>query len=429
MTNVLNFILPLLVYILCARFSLLLSNRKLRISLFALVNIGSFIWLTLLAKHHEWENTTIFSLGTEAIVRHISLIGFYVLMITIGYFLMRAFAKREGLFPWLAFFYPILLLVLVKYLHSFWNKLLDRINLEDWIITATIIGISYMAFRLSYLVLEVRNSLVEMPTLGEYLGFAFFVPTILVGPINPYSIHQRSIESIEEANIPNGRALLRIIVGFTKYFFLANLANQLSYSGIFMDGRPHGLFDLGVAIVFYYFYLYLNFSGICDIAIGVASLIGIRVKENFDNPFIAKNVKEFWNRWHITLSEYTRDVIFAPLSKSLIKKLGAKYTNVSIALTILVVFVVIGIWHGVGWQFVIFGVIHAVGVIANHYYTSWLKRRLGKEKYRVYNENSYVNAAATILTFFYVAASFGVFANNKAMMGIIKNALTNGLQF
>lgn len=428
MTSILNFFFPLLVYVLGARFSLLLSNRKLRFPLFAIANIGGFIWLTLLSRYHDWDNDTIFSIGTEAVIRHISLIGFYILAIAVGYILLRLLAKREGWIPWLAFFYPILLLVLFKYFRFYWDPLLDYLDWEDWVVAATIIGLSYMAFRLSYLVLEVRNGVVEMPTLSEYLGFAFFLPTMLVGPINPYSTHQRSIESIDETNVSTGQALLRIIVGITKYFFLANLANQLSYSGIFMDGKPHGLFDLGVAIVFYYFYLYLNFSGICDIAIGLAGLIGIRVKENFNNPFAAKNVKEFWNRWHITLSEYTRDVIFAPLSKTLIKKFGVKYTNISIALTILVVFIVIGIWHGVGWQFVIFGIIHAVGVIANHYYTVWMKRVLGKANYKKYNENLLINAAAMVLTFGYVAASFAVFANDRNMVSIIKNAIRAGLQ-
>jgi len=426
MNGILNFILPLLIYVLAARFALSFKGRNLRAALFALVNIVCFIWITLLTRYHEWFSATILSLGAEAVVRHIALILSYVLAIAAGYFLMRALARREGFLPWIAFFYPILLLIAFKYLRPFWDPLLDRIDWDDWIIAATIVGLSYMAFRLSYLVLEVRNGTVEMPTLSEYLGFAFFLPTMLVGPINPYSTHRRSVEAFDETEIPVGRAFLRILVGFTKFFFLANLANQLSYQGIFLDGRPHTLFDLGTAMVFYYFFLYLNFSGICDIAIGIAALIGIRVRENFDNPFIARNVKEFWNRWHITLSEYTRDVIFAPLSKTLIKKLGTKYTNLSIALTILTVFTIIGIWHGVGWQFVVFGLLHAAGVIANHYYTSFLKRRLGREKYKAYNENRLVNAAAIVLTFFYVAATFAVFANDRNMLGIIKNALLAG---
>lgn len=410
----------------CARFSLSRSLPQNRSRLFAAGNIATFGWLSLLTNPDEWRDVTILSLGTEAVIRHVGLIGFYVLLIAFGFYLMRAFARRGG-WSWLAFFYPIAILILIKYLHPIWNPLLDRLEWENWVITATIIGLSYMAFRLSYLVLEVRNGTAEMPSLSEYLGFAFFLPTLVVGPINPFSIHQRSVQIAGETAVPVGRCLLRITVGATKYLFLANLANQLSYTGIFLDGKPHAMIDLVVAVIFYYLFLYCNFSGFCDMAIGVAGLIGVRVKENFNNPFAARNIKEFWNRWHITLSEYTRDVIFAPVSKFLIKNLGVKYTNSSIAASILIVFLIIGIWHGVGWQFVVFGLLHAVGVIANHYYTIRLKRTLGREGYKKYNENPLVNAVALVVTFGYVAASFVVFANDRNMLGLIKNALRAGL--
>ncbi len=425
MATLQNFLLPLFIYVLAARYSLLISNKRLGNPLFVLVNIGALVWMSLLSRYDTWTEATIWSLGNVVVTRHLLLIGVYVLLIVVGYYLMRYFAATQAFV--LAAVYPILLLAGLRFFPDFWRLVLDKYNWETWSITAAIIGLSYMAFRLSYLVIEVRNGIVAMPTLSEYLGFAFFLPTLVVGPINRYSNHRSSIDAIGETNIPLERALLRIIIGATKFFFLANLANQLSYSGIFMDGKPHGLFDLGVAIVFYYLFLYLNFSGFCDIAIGVAGLIGIRVSENFDNPFAAKNVKDFWNRWHITLSQYMRDVIFAPLSTFLVRRLGARYTNASIAISILVVFLVIGIWHGVGWQFALFGLVHAVGVIANHYYTIWMKSRLGREGYKSYNSNRLVNAFATVLTFVYVASSFALFANSREMLGIIRDALAAGV--
>jgi membrane protein involved in D-alanine export len=421
------FIVTIFFYVVCLRLSLTQASPKTARRLFAAGNVVTFVWLSLLTQFDEWREITILDLGAQAVARHIFLVGFYALIVAGGFFLTRALAKRGGALTWAAFFYPIAILILIKYLYPFWKPLLGRLDWDDWVVAAAVVGISYMAFRLSYLVLEVRNGTAEMPTLSEYLGFAFFLPTLLVGPINPFSAHQSSIREISETSVPIGRCLLRILVGATKYLFLANLANQLSYTGIFLDGKPHALIDLLIAVIFYYLFIYLNFSGFCDMAIGVAGLIGIRVKENFNNPFAARNVKEFWNRWHITLSEYTRDVIFAPLSKFLIKKLGVKYTNFSIAASILVVFLVIGTWHGVGWRFAIFGLIHAVGVIANHYYTIWLKRALGKERYKKYNENPLVNAAAAVFTFLYVAASFAVFANNYNMLGLIRNALRAGL--
>ena len=415
------FILFLAAYVVLAR--LALSSPSFRSGLFASVNVAAFVGLSLLINHAEWKHETILSLGSLAVIRHISLIGFYVWMIALGYFLLRAFSKRGGWLPWIAFFYPIFLLIGFKYFYFASDALMDRLGWEEWVIGTTIVGLSYMAFRLSYLVLEVRNGVAEMPRLSEYLGFAFFLPTLAVGPINPFSIHQKSLDGMNERPVPVGRSLLRVLVGATKFFFLANLANQLTFSGILFDGNRHSFLDLGIAVIFYYLFLFLNFSGFCDMAIGLAALLGIRVKENFDNPFAARNVKEFWNRWHITLSEYTRDVIFTPVTKGMVKKLGVRYTNLSISVAVLCVFLVIGVWHGVGIFFVIFGLIHAVGVISNHYYTVWLKRVLGKERYKAYNENRLVNAVAIALTFFYVATSFAAFANSYSRFGMIRNAL------
>src|SRR5260370_34959497 len=98
-------------------------------------------------------------------------------------------------------------------------------------------------------------------------------------------------------------------------------------------------------------------------AIGAAALIGIPVPENFRVPFLARNVQDFWNRWHITLSHYMRYVVFSPLSRSLARVMGPAGVTHAVALTILVVFLLSGIWHGVGGNSVAFGAIHALGVV------------------------------------------------------------------
>ena len=176
-------------------------------------------------------------------------------------------------------------------------------------------------------------------------------------------------------------------------------------------------------MVFYYLYLYCNFSGYCDMAIGAAGLIGIPVAENFNNPFAARNVKDFWNRWHITLSSYMRDVVFAPLSKNLVRAMGPAYANHAIALTITVVFLLVGVWHGVGWNYFIYGALHALGVVTNHYYTIGLKKWLGRDGFKAYNENRWIHALAVTLTFAYCAASLMFFANTLPQIRQIFDAM------
>jgi D-alanyl-lipoteichoic acid acyltransferase DltB (MBOAT superfamily) len=211
--------------------------------------------------------------------------------------------------------------------------------------------------------------------------------------------------------LPLGRSLLRILVGAVKCLFIAPILNQLSYSEFLLDGHHHPWSDVPIAVFAYYGFLYCNFSGFCDIAVGAGGFLGIPVAENFDNPFAARNVKDFWNRWHITLSVWMRDVLFSPLSKALVRKAGPSRANHAIALTILIVFLVVGVWHGAGWNYVAFGAMHALGVVTNHYYGIFLRAHLDKTKMRAYNSNPWVRRGATALTFCYVALSLALFAN------------------
>jgi D-alanyl-lipoteichoic acid acyltransferase DltB (MBOAT superfamily) len=274
-----------------------------------------------------------------------------------------------------------------------------------------------MAIRLSGVVIEVRNGTVEAPGLFRYLSFAFFFPTLLVGPISHYQSFEQSVSRPISDKTPShlSRPLLRIVVGACKYLFLANLCNQLGYTGLVLDHHPHPKIDWLVSMVFYYLYLYCNFSGFCDIAVGSAGVLGIEMPENFDRPFVSRNIKEYWNRWHITLSQYMRDVAFTPLCKALIRLLGPASRDRAIAVAIFVVFTLTGIWHGFGLNYVVFGALHGGAIVAHHYYSGFLKRRLSRQTLLSYNKSRLVHAVCVVLTFLYVSAALSVFANTKSI--------------
>jgi D-alanyl-lipoteichoic acid acyltransferase DltB (MBOAT superfamily) len=353
----------------------------------------------------------------------------YLALICFQYAMVRTFAEKGGWKPWIAFLTPIAVLAGVRYLPllllpsvgPFFAKILGHQS-DPGMITARYVGLSYLAFRSSYLVLEIRNGTVKRPNLWQYLGFCFFFPTMPVGPINTYGNYRRGFEPDPPA-IPNGSALLRILVGCVKFAFLGNILNSVSYSGLFFNDHYHSWIDLPIAGIFYYLYLYVNFSGFCDMAVGAAAIIGIPVPENFRNPFLARNVQDFWNRWHITLSHYMRDVVFTPLSRYLARVMGPARVSHAIAATILIVFVLIGIWHGVGWNYVAFGAVHGLGVICNHYYTLGLKKWLGRDGFKVYNANPWIRGAAIVLTFCFVCFSFFFFANTPAEMKEILSSI------
>jgi D-alanyl-lipoteichoic acid acyltransferase DltB (MBOAT superfamily) len=404
-----NFLLltVLLIFIFAGRFVIRKMNGVPRDALFALLNIGCFYGI-FYYNSDQVQSSHVFT----------RMFPVYLALVVVQFATMRLFAEKEGWLPWVAFFTPILALIVVRYGTPLFFKTLRM----PYPITPYFIGISYLAFRCSRLVLEVRNGTVKPPGFLRYASFCFFVPTMSVGPINSYSNYQRAFDD-EPPDFPICRAALRILVGAIKYRFLGSVFFQLSYGGLLQDDHYHHWIDLPVAMLSYYLFLYCNFSGFCDMAIGAAGLVGVPVPENFADPFGARNVKVFWNRWHITLSQYFRDVVFAPLSKFLVSVLGPKRVNHAIAMTIVVVFLLIGIWHGVGWNYAAFGAAHAVGLVANHYYTVGLKSSLGAERFKAYNANPWIHAVAVVTTFCYCGATLFLFANTFPEMKDIFSTL------
>ena len=348
----------------------------------------------------------------------------YLIVICLQYAALYIFCEKKGWLPWLAFFTPIGFLVIARYTpHAVYVDLARMAGTVWHGSKPVLVGISYLAFRASRLVLEVRNGLMKRPGFWEYFNFCFFLPTMPVGPINTYANYRRGFED-KPYDVPVCRAMLRILVGMVKYEFIGGLCSQLDYASLLLDDHPHPWMDLPVAMVFYYLFLYCNFSGFCDMAIGAAALIGIPVPENFEDPFAARNMREFWNRWHITLSQWMRDVVFAPLSKYLVRIAGPANANHAVAVAIAIVFFLIGVWHGVGWNYALFGVAQSLGVVTVHYYTIFLKKRLGRDGFKAYNENRWIRAAAVTVTFCYYAATLFLFANTvpemKQIIGVLR---------
>jgi D-alanyl-lipoteichoic acid acyltransferase DltB (MBOAT superfamily) len=280
-------------------------------------------------------------------------------------------------------------------------------------LSLTFVGFSFMAFRLSRMVLEIRSGAVALPDVWGFLGYAFFVPTLAVGPINPASLHFQSLAAPAAEITPVETCLLRILVGAVKYLLLGGALSHLTFADLALDGHPHHPADFAVSAVAYSLYLYCNFSGFCDMAIGAAGLLGIKVVENFRAPLAARNIKEFWSRWHISLSEYVRAVLFTPMSTALAKRwTEGRGVDHAIALSLFVTFFLTGVWHGAGINFAVFGVLHGSAMVVHHYYTRWLRGRLSRQQLKAYEANPVVRGLAITATFAFVTFTFVVFAND-----------------
>jgi D-alanyl-lipoteichoic acid acyltransferase DltB (MBOAT superfamily) len=387
-----------------------LTPRRARLPLFAVVNVISLLVL-IVAETAEGVPLTsdliTFYLQASTIVFLV-----YLLFVLFSFLVFRWGISGGEKHAWVAFLFPLAFLCLIKYLPDSHDPLASGLLLlGDKHRSEFFVGVSYLAFRLSHLLREVQNGAVPSPTISEYLAFAFFVPSLAVGPISPYSTMQRSLSGTNEP-VPPGRAWLRILIGLTKYLFLATIFNQFTYSGLLLDGHPHHVADLLLAIPSYTLFLYFNFSGFCDMVIGVSGVLGIEVNENFDQPFLARNLQEFWNRWHITLSVWFRDMMFTPMLKELMRHFGPQSMNLMIAVTIVSVFLVLGVWHGTGVNFVIFGLLQGGGVVAVHCYRLALKKYLSKSSLAAYQRNPAIRATATAITFVYFSLTLFFFANS-----------------
>jgi len=421
MVPLLRLAVPFLLFPISTALLFRYGPKNTRMAWFAAINLLGSLGLMLVSSLTDlffWQLKPYLEIVAPVFV-------IYLAAVLLQYVLLRRFSRRSGWLPVLAFLFPIAIMMIVKYVPALsmpFRAQLDSIDKKH--VAEFFVGISYMAFRLSHLATEVRNGVVPMPSVWEYLSFAFFVPTLYVGPISRYSVFRKSLEPPDRNATPLGNSYLRILKGITKYLFIGTLLEQLSYAGLLRDGKPHPWMDLPVALIASYLYLYMNFSGYCDMAIGTAGLVGIGVEENFAHPFLARNLQEFWNNWHITLSTYMRDMVFSPLVKALSRRLGPRAMPHVIAFSIFAVFALMGAWHGLALNFLIYGSLHGIGVVACHYYTLYLKKRLGKTGYAAYQDNQWLRWAGIVVTFLYAAGTLFFFSNSipqiRDMMLVLK---------
>ena len=219
------------------------------------------------------------------------------------------------------------------------------------------LGLSYLTFQVIAYLFEVYNNKVESEQ--NLIRFSFYLllfPKILVGPITRYSQLQDQIQNIhiEPQDVADG--LRRFIVGFAKKALIADTLAKV-VTPIFNLPSPTILPSIAwLVILSYSLQLYFDFSGYTNMAIGLGRMMGFRFIENFNYPYISRNIGEFWRRWHISLSSWFRDFVFYPLERRRLKWIGQP-------INILIVFVLTGLWHGLTRNFVIWGMIHGLALV------------------------------------------------------------------
>ena len=219
------------------------------------------------------------------------------------------------------------------------------------------LGLSFYSFRVIHYLFEGYKD--RLPTHGcvDFLAYLFFLPTLVTGPIHRFPSFEEDLRERRWCSSRVSSGLERILYGYAKIVLLGNylVIHKLSHFITSIEsGSP--AWHAYLSCVHYWLNLYLQFSGYTDIAIGFSMLMGFKVMENFNMPFVASNIGDFWSRWHISLSTWIRDYVYAPLAASTRRRFFA----------IAVAMLVFGLWHEFSTKYIFWGLYHAFGITVWH---------------------------------------------------------------
>lgn len=242
----------------------------------------------------------------------------------------------------------------------------------EWTKVALPIGISFFTFQsLTYSVDVYRGVHKPLRKLSDFLVYILSFPQMIAGPIVRFNEIADEIIERKETLDDKLYGVYRFCIGLGKKVLIANVLAEYADSVFDSDLTSIDSSQAWIAILAYAFQIYFDFSGYSDMAIGLGKIMGFTFPENFNAPYISKNISEFWRRWHMTLGSFMRDYLYIPLGGNRVKSKGHLYFNLWI------VFLLSGLWHGASWNFVIWGAYHGLFLILDRLFLVRLLNRLG----------------------------------------------------
>lgn len=227
------------------------------------------------------------------------------------------------------------------------------------------VGISFYTFQaLSYTMDVYRGEIYAEKNILKYALFVSFFPQLVAGPIERsknllIQINERHSFDYDRAK----EGFVLVLGGFIKKIVIADRL-AMFVNGVYNNCQDYGSLMFIIATVFFAFQIYCDFSGYSDIAVGCARIMGFNLMQNFNRPYCAKSIAEFWRRWHISLSTWFRDYLYIPLG-------GSRVSFARWGFNTMVVFLTSGLWHGANWTFVIWGALHGVYQIVGRKTRGW----------------------------------------------------------
>ena len=321
----------------------------------------------------------------------------------------------------------VLLLAFFKYAESFFLWLNDSAGQDSpvrhWLLESGAgdivlpAGLSFFSFQgLSYVIDHFRNPERPARTFTDVLAYVSFFPTIMAGPIMREQdfFPQLAVQQDEQRSFNEGMAL--ILSGLFKKVALATYLSQYMVDPFFRDPEGYATSAALVGIYAYSIQIFLDFSGYSDLAIGIGRLMGFRLPQNFDSPYRAVNLQDFWHRWHISLSRWLRDYLYIPLGGN---RRGNRYVNLIITM------VIGGIWHGNSINFLIWGGFHGIGLAIVHAFNQLYKKLQVSPTSMPSLSHRFLSLLAWLLTFHFVTILWVFFRaeNLEGAWNVLHSAL------
>ncbi len=306
------------------------------------VSSNILVWVLVFASFVFYGEWSIWQLGL--------LVGSVVFNYGFAYS-MRLFERHKRAILIVAIGMDIALLGYFKY--SFFLHL----SLKQAVLP---LAISFFTFQQIGFLVDVYRGKIKLDGFREYLFFVTFFPQLIAGPIVHYSELVPQIKSARWLSFDKiyfTKGVLFFSIGLFKKVVLADSFATLANSAF--SGLPLGSYGAWMGVFGYSFQIYFDFSGYADMAIGLGLLFGLRLPVNFDSPYKSRNIVEFWRRWHITLSRFLKDYIYIPLG-------GNRVNHNRYVANLLITMSLGGIWHGAGWNFLLWGFAHGLCLTAVH---------------------------------------------------------------
>lgn len=282
------------------------------------------------------------------------------------------------------------------------NPILAKSNDFLWL------GYSYIAFRLIHLVLDEKSGRLQTLSFVDLINYCLFFPSLTAGPIDRIQHFQNEIQNRNENYFNDWLdAGKRIFFGIFKKFVVADALAIIALQEDLIVQIYEPIW-MWIAVFSYSFMIYFDFSGYTDIAIGLGLILGIKLPENFNKPYLAENITIFWNKWHITLTQWFRAYFFNPFTR-LLKTKGKRIPSwIILFITQITTMLLVGLWHGVRLNFIIWGLWNGIGLFIHNQ----ISRIIVKTKFLESAPalNNFYKTISTMMTFVYISLGWIWFA-------------------